>query len=85
MHTSGILCLIDKCATSIRILACKDAYVRRNKGKDVPLGRAALSLSLSLSHTGQGAPGTACPLHPSCVLRLLRSLLSSWVPHTHRL
>ena len=28
---------------------CKDTYVRRNKGKDVSLGRAALSLSLSLS------------------------------------
>jgi len=55
------------------------------KGKDEPLGRAALSLSLSLSYRTGCPRHFACPLHPSCVLRLLRSLLSSWVPHTHRL
>ena len=36
---------------------------------------------LSLSYR-TGCPWPfACPLHPSCALRLLRSLLGSWVPH----
>ena len=56
MHTSGILCLIDKCAASIRYLLQGRRRSPNYKGKDEPLGRAALSLSLS--HTGQGAPGT---------------------------
>jgi hypothetical protein len=42
---------------------------------------APLPVSLSLSYR-TGCPWHfACPLHPSCALRLLRSLLSSWVPH----
>ena len=88
MHTSGILCLIDKCAASIRYLLQGRRRASPNyKGEDEPLGRAALSLSLSLSLSYRtGCPRHfACPLHPSCVLRLLRSLLSSWVPHMHLL
>ena len=51
MHTSGILCLIDKCAASIRYLLqgrrrSPNYRVRTNPWA---VGRAALSLSLSLS------------------------------------
>ena len=85
MHTSGILCLIDKCAASIRYLLQGRRRSPNYKGKDEPLGRAALSLSLSLSYRTGCPRHFACPLHPSSDLRLLCSLLSSWVPHTHRL